>query len=218
MKTNTIKTLALLLFLLSSFLGYKLYQKNQQSESCKYGKERRINAPSNRDLTFNLKTDENKNFQPIQYDILNSYGILAHVESYTDSIQTINKINFDLLDIAECDRFYIERVIYNPNYSDPLLMGRNKELIFIINKYDENDDGKEDYLEVLKFDPNNDIFKVTVLSRNDKRITGADLIKSDIDFTKLNINNSNFNQTYFNKFLDEHNNIYGEFDCPLKIK
>lgn len=76
-------------------------------DTCVYGKPGII-KPEKTDMSFKVDVAETEYFQPFQYDLKHSYGLLGRLGKVTkDSIQ---QASFSILEVGECDRYTIKSV------------------------------------------------------------------------------------------------------------
>ncbi|WCO02698.1 hypothetical protein [Psychroserpens ponticola] len=159
------------LVIISLYLGYKLCNVECDDtqtdctycEPCKGEEVREINMPLNSDLTFKINSADTSNFQPFQYDILNSYGILGQIYLDENNSKKISKIDFELLEVGKCNRWKIESVSYLKDSN-----GHNIE--YKINKYHEN--GTPNHADLntsFEFEIGDD-FNIRITSDDDPRI------------------------------------------------
>ncbi|TSE10618.1 hypothetical protein [Aquimarina algiphila] len=111
MSKTLLKIIIIILVFSTFLLGRNLYIKSNLCESCKFKNKKPQRIPDGYDLSLKIDCTDQDNYQPFHFDIVNSFGIVGKIEMENDSI--IESIDFKILDVADCDRFYIKNIEYN---------------------------------------------------------------------------------------------------------
>jgi hypothetical protein len=160
-------------------------------DDCKFGKDF-ILKPEHSDLSFKVDISEKTNFQPFQYDLLHSYGILGRIDEVEND--TLKKISFGLLDVGDCDRYKIVDAHWEKMKAEDSV-NYHHYLFFNIEKITPTE--KE---RIVTFTPNvpihkNEVVKINITSKSDPRI---------------NLPNTS---SFGNSFAY----VFPPLDCPIKL-